>query len=286
MPECAESRLAWLEATQNSDGGWGYFPRKRSWLEPTACALLALSADPGRRKAFARGWALVRSWQLPEGGWRPCAQVDQPHWATALAVTLHAKVGREDAAFERGVRWLVGTTGAESRPMSRLAHWLQPSVVEFDPSLTGWPWQPGDSSWIEPTAHTLMALKAVRSGHPDVADRIQVGERLLLDRRCTDGGWNYGNRRVLHRDLPSYPETTALALLALDGNKSLAWGPALEKAAQWSSETPSRLARAWLAVCLARYRGVLPGPWQKGARDAGDILLWAVEAMACNRVLG
>ena len=26
-------------------------------------------------------------------------------------------------------------------------------------SLKGWPWKEGTSSWVEPTAHTLIALK-------------------------------------------------------------------------------------------------------------------------------
>src|SRR5579863_3560749 len=248
MPDCADSRLGLLVASQNQDGGWGYFPGKRSWLEPTAYALLALSADPRRKAAFERGWALVGSWQLPDGGWRPCAEVDQPHWTAALAVTLYAKAGGDEAALRRGVRWLVASTGAETRVLVPVAHWLRPAVVEFDPHLTGWPWHSGDSSWVEPTAHTLLALKQVaklrRSSSSALAGRIAMGERMLLDRRCSDGGWNYGNRRVLGVDLPSYPETTALALMALAGNDSIDWKPALERAERWGRETPSRLARA------------------------------------------
>lgn len=58
-----------LAAAQNADGGWGYFLGKQSWLEPTVYALLALS-DQSEGPAFARGWRLIRSWELPGGGWR------------------------------------------------------------------------------------------------------------------------------------------------------------------------------------------------------------------------
>jgi hypothetical protein len=58
-----------FEAVQNTDGGWGYFPGKQSWLEPTVYTLLAL-ADQSGGQVFARGWRLVRSWELPTGGWR------------------------------------------------------------------------------------------------------------------------------------------------------------------------------------------------------------------------
>ncbi len=91
-----------LAAAQNADGGWGYFPGKQSWLEPTVYALLALSAQSGE-PAFARGWRLIRSWELPGGGWRGCAAVNEAHWATSLVVTLHAALGVYDAAFDRGV---------------------------------------------------------------------------------------------------------------------------------------------------------------------------------------
>ena len=47
------------EFTQNGDGGWGYFAGKRSWLEPTVYALLALH---GRQKSaeWQKGWNLLR----------------------------------------------------------------------------------------------------------------------------------------------------------------------------------------------------------------------------------
>ena len=44
-----------------------------------------------------------------------------------------------------------------------------------------------------------------------------MGEAQLMDVRSRDGGWNYGSPAALGVDLPSYPETTALALVALQG---------------------------------------------------------------------
>ena len=82
-----------------------------------------------------------------------------------------------------------------------------------------WPWIPGNASWIEPTAHTLVALKKVPSRHRthEFSTRISEGESMLLCRRGRDGGWNCGNPSVYKIDLPSYPETTALAMLGLQG---------------------------------------------------------------------
>jgi hypothetical protein len=45
---------------------------------------------------------------------------------------------------------------------------------------------------------------------------------MLEDRQCDDGGWNYGNAVVLGDRLPSYGQTTAVALLALQGDPRMA----------------------------------------------------------------
>ena len=286
MAQCVQSRLALLEAAQNADGGWGYFPGKESWLEPTAYALLALSDEPRARATFERGWRLVRSWELPSGGWRGCARVQEPHWATSLVITLHSALGVCDSSTRRAIDWLLSTRGAETRPLARLAAWLSPRTVEFDPSLSGWPWRTGTSSWVEPTAHALMALGrvALRSDHPGLEGRVATGQRMLLDRRCTDGGWNYGNRRVLGADLPSHAETTALALMALDGHPEIRWGEMLDRVARLWRETASPLARAWLGACLLQYRGERPGSSQDRCHS-DDILVAAVEAIPWNRIL-
>lgn len=177
--------------------------------------------------------------------------------------------------------------GAETRALARVAHWLDPRTIEFDASLSGWPWQPGTSSWVEPTAHALMALSRVRrhATTAGVAERISMGKSMLLERRCRDGGWNYGNRRVLGADLPSQPETTALALMALDGHASIPWGEALDQVERLGRETSSALARAWLGACLLQYRGERPEWAKTGQPDDGDILVDAVDSISWNRIM-
>jgi hypothetical protein len=48
-----------------------------------------------------------------------------------------------------------------------------------------------------------------------VRARIAEAERLLIDRACRPGGWNYGNAVVLDQELRPYGPTTALGLLAM-----------------------------------------------------------------------
>src|SRR5262249_5050846 len=146
-------------------------------------------------------------------------------------------------------------------------------------------WRPGSSSWIEPTAHALLALKRASRAWPGPAlrDRIGMGEKMILERRCSDGGWNYGNRKVLGTELPSYPETTALALLGLSGNRSLNLAPALALAQRQFHQTRSRLARAWLSVSLRNYGIALQPP--SGLADSNDVMINALETIAENGAL-
>lgn len=275
-------QLEFLRSAQNADGGWGFFPGKQSWLEPTAYAVLALEASGDASGAAQRGWELMRSWQLADGSWPACAAVREPHWTTALCVTLHCRRGVYDDAFRRGVDWLLGVSGIENGLAFRLAHFLRPSVVELDPSFEAWPWRPGNSSWIEPTAHTLVALKqaAPHAGGDRLRERVRMGEKMILDRRCSDGGWNYGNRKVLGTELPSYPETTALALIGLGGRSDLAGAIAL--AQTHLRTTRSALAQAWLRVALA---GQGAAASEDRPLSASDVTIHALEAMAARGVV-
>jgi hypothetical protein len=128
------------------------------------------------------------------------------------------------------------------------------TIIRQDNSLQGWSWVTDTFSWVEPTACCLLALKQWRrrSRQPTAADQIDEAERLLADRVCREGGWNYGNSNVLGAELHPYVPTTALALLAMQDQpdepaviRSLAWleGHALSE--------PSGSALALAAMALA-----------------------------------
>ena len=269
-----DARLAALRAAQNPDGGWGYFPGKQSWLEPTFYATLALHGEP----AADRAWALVSSWQTHDGYWRPSADVEIKHWSTALGVTLATVRNATGAPLRKAVEYLLSVAGAEeSSLLTRAVAKIGMLETERNFSLKGWPWKPGTSSWVEPTAHTLVALKkasAVLSA-PDVSARVRSGEAQLLDVRGRDGGWNYGSRSALGIDLPTYPETTALALLGLQSHAGLS--PSLDIATRMLRETSSPMARAWLTIALRLHAIEIPG--LPDVTPSSDILITALEAL-------
>lgn len=235
---------------QNPDGGWGYYPGRKSCLEPTAWSLIALREGP----AVERGWKLLSSWHRPDGGWRASAQVDESHWATSLVVLLHGLRNDFGPSCRRGVEWLLGQRGVGESLVAKLQRVLsRRKIVDQDVSLTAWPWRAGSAAWVEPTSYAMLALRAtgLRIAPAEAKDRLDLGQRMLLERRCKDGGWNYGNRRVLDVNLESFPETTAAALLALHNGLSRAMvEPALNRASAVWERRPTPLAAAMLRTAF------------------------------------
>ena len=275
-----EPRLDFLRQTQNGDGGWGYFPGKQSWLEPTTYAMLALDGTPGSDDPLDRGWKLVRSWQTADGSFRPSGQVHGGTWVTAHTVTLASVGGIHDDNVRRSVDWMLSVVGAEHSLAMRAASFFHLLKTKLDVSHQGWPWREGNAAWIEPTAHTLVALKKVSANYPsaDLNHRVGEGEALILSRRCSDGGWNCGNPNVLNLDLPSYPETTALALLGLQGRSVTELGGPLRVAKRYREETKSSLAKAWLTIALRCHEENLDTPAGDG-KVSPDVMLTALEAL-------
>lgn len=267
------ARLAVLRSTQNSDGGWGYFAGKSSWLEPTAYAALALAGEP----AADRAWKLLSSWQLPDGSWKPAAEVQVSSWGTSLCATVAMVRNEWGQPLESGVKWLLGSSGVESNWLNVVAARLRLVKQERDIGLKCWPWKPGNSGWVEPTVHALVALKqaSAKLSSAELQSRVQMGEAQLMDVRSRDGGWNYGSPAAVGVDLPSYPETTALALVALQGRDNL--GKAFDLARRQMGETPSPMARAWLTIAM-RLHGVKPE--ELSGDPQSDLMITGIEALA------
>ena len=205
----------------------------------------------------------MRSWQRADGSFQPSGEVKDGTWVTALAVTLASVRGIDDASVRASVDWLLSVVGAEHNIYTRVGSFLHLIKARLDVSHEGWPWREGNATWIEPTAHTLVALKKIASRYrtSEVEHRVRDGEELIVSRRCTDGGWNYGTPNMLYVDLPSYPETTALALLGLVGRSEQEYAGALEVARAIPRPDPI-LARESLAADRAALS------WQ-GRRGAG-----------------
>lgn len=204
------SAVSFLISTQNPDGGWGYAAQQSSAVEPTSAVLLALREDPSCAESCRRGIDWLRGAQHLDGGWGFNSRDDESAWQTAWAVLALARSGEGSRVLNQGVKWLLDVKtvqfGEEAMQASK-------KISTVDPSLRGWPWLPGEASWVEPTALAMLALESV----PGIAatDRLNEALRYIQDRRCPGGGWNVGSPVIFASALLALVNTTAWVLLAL-----------------------------------------------------------------------
>lgn len=238
---------------RNRDGGWGYVPGKASRLEPTAWALLALLSDLSSditRSVVESALGRLKAWQGSTGlMYEPDGECNLAFNAVALLAASAAHATAATPLADRMTASLMTGLIASSGAALTDARDAEAS------SADGWPWRSGTYSWVEPTAWCLLALK--RKGGPRTPpyrDRIVRAEKVLRDRACRGGGWNYGNAVVLGQHLSPYVPTTAVALLALQDSRL---SPAVREGlafleSDWRREA-SGMSFALTAICFAVY---------------------------------
>lgn len=257
-----------LIAGQNRDGGWGAQVGRASSTEVTALATLALGRvdTPTSRAGAQRGLGWLATHQSADGGWPVSTRVDGSSWATALAVLALDGLGQEPARAVRGARWLLRRTPRALGVAVSLLYRFAPSAlaVRLNPNLKGWAWTADAAGFVEPTCYALLALKRMRRHVTGAAvtERIDEAERMVYDRMCRDGGWNYGNSTVLEAELWPYADVTALALLALaEHHEREANQRSLHALREMLRHVDSGLSVAWAMLCFAAYREDR-GPWR------------------------
>jgi hypothetical protein len=235
-----------LVGSCNGDGGWPYVTGKRSRIEPTCWALLALGQSETRSPNVdpLRLWPRHTNWLIDVPGAPP----NNAFNALAALTLLQDPSSASDAVSI--VTQIVASKGIQLKRQDQSRQ---------DNSLMAWSWIDGTFSWVEPTAWCLLLLKKA----PGMArirgadERIRTGEQMLLDRACRIGGWNYGNSNVYGKELWPYVPTTALALLAMQDRRN---DPVIVRAlAQLQEDVRSERSAVALAltiICLRVY-GVL-----------------------------
>jgi hypothetical protein len=255
--------------------GWGYYSGKSSRIEPTCWALLALGG----------------AWNPARGRW---ADFAQPHLSflvqrqqpSGLLVETEPALANFTA---QGLAALLLSRhgGTDHRPaltalLNGMASAKGVSVNEPDPKqdnrLQGWPWIPDTFSWVEPTAWCLLAFRKADAAvlPAAAAARVQEAEKLLLNRSCETGGWNYGNASALGQDLRPYVPTSAAALLALRPRAS---DPVVQRSLQFLESArlheQTTMALALAAICLQVYE-----------RPATDVVERLAEVVSRTEQLG
>jgi hypothetical protein len=262
--------------SQNSDGGWGAVPQKHSQTEATAYALLALTQmrDLALSGRVNRGLQWLLTQQQADGSWPLMANLTESSWTSALAVFALAHFEDHRSQALRGAEWLLQQKGRTLGLLESLKYRLAPSFMatELNPDLQAWPWAANSFSWVEPTAYALLALKKLRPflRGTQADQRIRQGELLLYDRMCKGGGWNYGNVRTLGEEILPYPDTTAVALLALqDRQTEVANQQSLQALRHMLGQVQSGLALSLALLCFSVY-GQDHAEWKSQLRKRYD----------------
>lgn len=255
----------------NPGGGWGYYGGKTSRLEPTCWAIHAL----GERNASLETHRLFFDrCRRPDGLFvdLPKAPPNYAYNGLALLTAQNRPALTTPKTVESSVTTLAAATGLRSDPLP---------VIRQDNMLEGWAWMDGMSSWVEPTSWCLMALKRLPASgrQPAVVHRIGEGEKLLIDRCCESGGWNYGNSNVLGTNLPAYVPTTAIALMALQDRRDLPIvGRSLAYLVRYSTRERSGMALSLALMCLRLY--------QQGDADVANVQTALIDQWQRTRFLG
>ena len=270
MPEFRSGSLdADLNSRQNADGGWAYRSGE-SWTEPTCWAVLSLAGTPQYLGALARARGWLANTQRADGGWAPSSSVDQSTWVTSMAVLALAGCESHGPARLAGLRWIITQSGADTGLVERLRRRLSGASLASE-APQAWPWFPETSSWAAPTAMSILALDGCTL--PGAKERIELGARFLLTRRCRDGGWNHGGTPVRSETAPSYPETTGLGLVALRNRKGSEIAQAVARAETLLLNPGSAEGLAWLRLGLRAHGRML-------GRAASDLRCWTVSDAA------
>jgi hypothetical protein len=240
-----ESLRRALLAGANATGGWAYYAGKAARLEPTCWAELAL----GTRTPSHSGEFLSKCQQST--GWL----AEDLRWPVNIGfngLAAFTWLALPDLATDDARRRLLAALSASKGVAA------PPSDVSIqNNALQGWSWIDGNFSWVEPTCWGLLALKKARRrglAGAEAHARIDEADRLLIDRTCSSGGWNYGNANMLHKNLRPFVPTTALGLLALQDRRK---EPAVARSLafledHWADEI-SATSLGLSCICLTVY---------------------------------
>lgn len=227
-----------LTESELHEGGWGYYSDSaQAYPEPTCYGLLALKDTPFIQQK-SLDWL---SNLINENGKLYLPEDNSPNWGTSHVIITLLRLNKLPEKMGTSIEWLLEWESQYTESIEE--------DVALDSTLIGWPWISDTFSWVQPTAYAVLALKLCRlKTHP----RVQEAEKLLFDRMCRGGGWNFGNPVMLNRPVDPSMVETAITLLALQDlpNDSGEISSGLEVLENGLSDLPSALGLSLGILCL------------------------------------
>jgi hypothetical protein len=247
-------------------------PKPGTSIESLCLPMLALWRDNTNERE--QRLSLILNLQGRDGAW-PAVVGDEEPSSWTLTALLLTTTRRDDGRLRRAMEWLIQSKGREANWFWRWKFRNLDTEVKFDPAKYGWTWIPGSTSWVVPTAMSIVALERVRRAQiiteQALNERIDIGIAMLLDRMCPGGGWNAGNGIAFGVALAPYIDATAIGLLALQRHEHEGVTASLSQLTTVLPECPSPYSIAWgiLALTLHCSRISVGGPLQQ----ASDLLI-------------
>lgn len=208
------------------NGSWPYFEGNKPATEPTVVCAIACSDDDSVCEGALQFLLSIRN---PDGGWSSGEGLGESDWNTGLALFGLSRLStalKSRKKFSRDLEEKYLRSYNES--ISKLIELRMDSISALSRTVLtaiqgpdfdyprGWPWEQKTHNWVEPTAYSLLAIKAGElSGEKRIATAVAQAHKYLFEKSCKAGGWNWGQTRTLGFDFPPVTRDTALALLAL-----------------------------------------------------------------------
>jgi hypothetical protein len=188
-------------------GGFLHKPEGSHRADTTAWAIIALCGDLAEGETVERASDCLAAAQAPDGRVPLMEGLAAAYWATPLAALAWKKSSCCQNELERALHFLMNSSG-QHFPKEK------DSPAGHDTAIRGWSWVDGTHSWLEPTALSILALRANGfATHPRTLEAVD----MIMDRQLPSGGWNYGNTTVFGQELLPMPEHTGQALCAIAG---------------------------------------------------------------------
>jgi len=207
-----DSALTFLLSSGAGLPGWGYQRDHDPVVEPTAAVLIYLQRFQEAQDTLHLSLDWLVQIQHPDGGWGINESDPESGWHTAWAILALRRCLGPEAVIASGIDWLGQVDAMKLQDSADLAMGEQVAKIDF--SLVGWPWLPGEASWVEPTALSILASDG-RGQTSKEQNRLAEAVKYLVDRRCKGGGWNVGNPVMFNSNLPARAVPTAWSLIAL-----------------------------------------------------------------------
>ncbi len=224
-----------------ADGGWPYLAGRQSRLEPTCWAMLALgdAAAPRTLISLAAGPSgLIVEPMVPS--------VNHTFNAIAALALASPEIGR-DPRRKGDRRALLDAKGI------RMAIILRSSRTRAFRAGRGTTGRSAGSS--RPPGACWQSRSSCRD-HPAAPPRLDEAQRVLADRACAEGGWNYGNKQVYRAGVVAARANDRCRRARAPGSQDRirsCCGPSMCCEQQAPREGPaSRSLSAWIALTAVK----------------------------------